>query len=361
MLLQAKSKFLNRKKEVESLLSTPDVINDRKQYQELTKEYSSLEAVCRAFEEYEDVNAEIISNKELIESPDQDEEFMELVNSEMEQLTLRQKNLENKIKEFLLPKDKNDDRNIIMEIRAGTGGEEAALFATGLFRMYSRYAEKQGWKIETMDTNYTGLGGLKEIVFSVAGDMVYKKVRYESGVHRVQRVPVTESSGRIHTSAVTVAVLAEAETIEVEVDPKDLRIDTYRSSGPGGQSVNTMDSAVRITHIPTKIVVQCQDEKSQLKNKNKAMRVLRARLLEQKEEEQNKERAESRKSQVSSGDRSAKIRTYNYPQNRVTDHRIGLTLYNLDGILEGELDEIIGELMAFDYKKFMETLGKDDE
>ncbi len=361
MLLKAKSKFLNRKKEVETLLSTPDVINDRKQYQELTKEYSSLESVCRAFEEYEDVNAEIISNKELIASPDQDEEFMELVNSEMEQLTLRQKNLENKIKEFLLPKDKNDDRNIIMEIRAGTGGEEAALFATGLFRMYSRYAEKQGWKIETMDTNYTGLGGLKEIVFSVAGDMVYKKIRYESGVHRVQRVPVTESSGRIHTSAVTVAVLAEAETVEIEVDPKDLRIDTYRSSGPGGQSVNTMDSAVRITHIPTKIVVQCQDEKSQLKNKNKAMRVLRARLLEQKEEEQSRERAEARKSQVSSGDRSAKIRTYNYPQNRVTDHRIGLTLYNLDGILEGEMDEIIGELMAFDYKTFMETLGKDSE
>ncbi len=361
MLLQARSKFIDRKKEVESLLSTPEVINDRKQYQELTKEYASLENICRAFEEYEDVNTEIAANKELIESPDQDEEFMELVNSEMEQLALRQKNLENKIKEFLLPKDKNDDRNIIMEIRAGTGGEEAALFATSLFRMYSRYAEKQGWKVETMDTNYTGLGGLKEIVFSVAGDMVHKKIRYESGVHRVQRVPVTESSGRIHTSAVTVAVLPEAETIEVEIDPKDLRIDTYRSSGPGGQSVNTMDSAVRITHIPTKIVVQCQDEKSQLKNKNKAMRVLRARLLEQKEEKQNRERAESRKSQVSSGDRSAKIRTYNYPQNRVTDHRIGLTLYNLDGILEGELDEIIGELMAFDYKSFMETLGKDGE
>ncbi|MEW6534720.1 MAG: peptide chain release factor 1 [Candidatus Auribacterota bacterium] len=359
MFLQVKGKFIKRKEEVEVLLSDPAVIADRKKYQELTREYSQLEEINAHFSDYERVTSELESNRELLQDDSSDAEFTELLRSDIEKLEKEEAVLERKIKELLLPADKNDDRNTIVEIRAGTGGEEAALFAAELFRMYSRYAEKQGWRIETMDTNDTGLGGIKEIIFSVEGNQVYRKFRYESGVHRVQRVPQTESSGRLHTSAVTVAVLPEAEVVEIEIDPKDLRIDTFRSSGPGGQSVNTMDSAVRITHLPTKIVVQCQDEKSQLKNKTKALRVLRARLMEKYESEKQKERAEARRAQVSTGDRSAKIRTYNFPQNRVTDHRIGLSLYNLENIIDGELDELLGELMAYDYKQVMEQMLDD--
>ena len=358
MFGNVRGKFSKRKEELEKLLSDPAVIAVRDKFQEYTKEYSLVEEVDKSLAEYEQVTKEIETNKELLESHYADSEFVELVKSDIENLKEKHKQLELRIQELLLPKNKNDDRNTIVEIRAGTGGEEAALFASDLFRMYSRYAERQGWRIETMDTNVTGLGGIKEIIFSVQGTNVHKKFQYESGVHRVQRVPVTESSGRLHTSAVTVAVLPEAELIEVQIDQKDLRIDTFHSSGPGGQSVNTMDSAVRITHLPTKIVVQCQDEKSQLKNKQKALRVLRARLYEQIEEEKNKERAEERRAQVSTGDRSAKIRTYNFPQNRITDHRIGLTLYNLDYILEGNLEELIGGLIEYDYKQVVEeTFG----
>ena len=354
MLLQVIEKYINRKTELEKLMADPAVIEDRQKYQELTKEYSLLDEIQKTYNELSFVEKEIKSNEEVLNSDENDAEFIELVEAELEELKERQKVLDVKIKGLVLPKDKNDDKNTIIEIRAGTGGEEAALFAAELYRMYSKYAETQGWKVEPMDTNATDLGGIKEIVFCVTGESVHKKMKYESGVHRVQRVPATESSGRLHTSAVTVAVLPEAEQVEVEIDPKDLRIDTYRSSGPGGQSVNTMDSAVRITHLPTKIVVQCQDEKSQLKNKTKAMRVLRARLLEKMESEQNKEIVEARRAQVSTGDRSVKIRTYNYPQNRVTDHRYNLSLYDLENILNGALGSMIDEILAYNYKLFIE-------
>ncbi|MDX9702653.1 MAG: peptide chain release factor 1 [Candidatus Auribacterota bacterium] len=354
MFVQACETFIKRKAEVENLLADTAVISDRDRYQSLTKEYSFLEEVELTYRQYESVQAQLESNLEMCENDDgHDPDFMELLRLDIESLEEKKKQIELKLKELLLPKDKNDDRNTIVEIRAGTGGEEAALFASELYRMYCRYAEEQGWKIEPMDTTATSLGGIKEVVFSIIGDSVYKKMRYESGVHRVQRVPATESSGRLHTSAVTVAVLPEAEQIEINIDPKDLRIDTFRSSGPGGQSVNTMDSAVRITHLPTRLVVQCQDEKSQLKNKTKAMRVLRARLLEIKEKEEHDQRAKERREQVSTGDRSAKIRTYNYPQNRVTDHRYNLTIYDLENILAGSLDQIISEILAYNYHEYI--------
>lgn len=356
MFFDAKDKLLDRKKKVELMLSDSAVLSDLKKYQELTKEYAYLEEITATFEIYEKTLAEIKSHAELLETSNPEPDFRDLVEAEQEKLENQKSMLEIKISELLLPKDKNDERNTIVEIRAGTGGEEAALFAAQLFRMYSKYAEKQGWKLETMDTNPTDLGGIKEIIFSIDGNSVYRKFRYESGVHRVQRVPITESSGRIHTSAVTVAVLPEAEPIEVEIDPKDIRVDVFRSSGPGGQSVNTMDSAVRITHFPTKIIVQCQDEKSQLRNKQKAMRVLRARLLERIETEKNKERAQARKEQVSTGDRSAKIRTYNFRDNRITDHRIGLTIYDLENVLEGNMDVLIGELIKHDYNQTMQEI-----
>lgn len=358
MLSQIIEKYINRKNELEKLMADPAVIGDRQKYQQLTKEYSLVDEIQKIYNEISRVENEIKSNEELLASDEADEEFIELVENELVELRGRQKKLNVKIKGLVLPKDKNDDRNTIVEIRAGTGGEEAALFASELYRMYSKYAETQGWKVEPMDTNTTDLGGIKEIIFSVTGESVHKKLKYESGVHRVQRVPVTESSGRLHTSAVTVAVLPEAEIVEVEIDLKDLRIDTYRSSGPGGQSVNTMDSAVRITHLPTKIVVQCQDEKSQLKNKTKAMRVLRARLLEKMESEQNKEIVEARRAQISTGDRSVKIRTYNYPQNRVTDHRYNISLYDLENILNGALGALINEILAYNFKLFIDESFK---
>jgi peptide chain release factor 1 len=268
----------------------------------------------------------------------------ELAKAELQTLKERLANIEEELKILLLPKDPRDEKNIFLEIRAGTGGEEAALFAAALFRMYAKYAEMSRWRVEVMNQNPTGLGGFKEIIALVEGKRVYSRLKYESGVHRVQRIPVTESSGRIHTSTVTVAVLPEADEVEVEINPNDLRIDVYRSSGPGGQSVNTTDSAVRITHLPTGMVVTCQDEKSQHKNKAKALKVLRARLLDQLMEEQRSEISEERKNQVGSGDRSERVRTYNFPQNRVTDHRLGLTLHRLDGILEGDLSELIDAL-----------------
>jgi peptide chain release factor 1 len=287
---------------------------------------------------------------------EQEDEFRLMLEEEMDSLRDRKKQLEEKLRIMLLPKDPDDDKSVIMEIRAGTGGEEAALFANDLFRMYSRYAESQGWKIDIMDSHFTDIGGIKELIFVVDGPGVYSKLKYESGVHRVQRVPTTESGGRIHTSAATVAVLPEAEEVEVAIDPNELRVDVYCSSGPGGQSVNTTQSAVRITHLPTGLVVTCQDEKSQHKNKAKALRVLRARLKEVLEEEKNAELAGARRSQVGTGDRSERIRTYNFPQGRVSDHRINLTLHKLDSILEGDLKEIIEALIAHDQAERMKQV-----
>ncbi|HPF44640.1 MAG TPA: peptide chain release factor 1 [Syntrophomonadaceae bacterium] len=328
------------------LLSKPEVINDQSKFQKYAKAHAELNLIVSTFIEYKKVLQQAEEARQML-SENNDEEFKQMLLEEIEDLQNKKISLEHQLKVLLLPKDPNDEKSVIMEIRAGTGGEEAALFAQDLFRMYSRYAEINGWKIDIMDSNYTDIGGIKEIIFVIDGQGVYSKLKYESGVHRVQRIPSTESGGRIHTSAATVAVLPEAEEVEVEIDPNDLRIDVYCSSGPGGQSVNTTQSAVRITHIPTGLVVTCQDEKSQHKNKAQALRVLRARLKEIMEEEKNAELAGTRKSQVGSGDRSERIRTYNFPQGRVSDHRINLTLHKLDMVLAGQLDEIIEALTTY--------------
>jgi peptide chain release factor 1 len=307
------------------------------------KEYSQVSEIAAANGEIANFSAQLQDAKALIQE-EKDPGIKELAREEIRELETRINDAEDRLKFLLIPKDPLDEKNIIMEIRAGTGGEEAALFAADLFRMYSRFAETKGWKFEIMNSNETELGGLKEIVFSISGKNVYENLRYESGVHRVQRVPATEASGRIHTSAVTVAVLPEADETEIEIHQEDLRIDVMRAGGPGGQCVNTTDSAVRITHIPSGIVVHCQDEKSQIKNKAKAMRILRARIYEMEEAKAASERAEARKSQVGTGDRSERIRTYNFPDNRLTDHRIGLTLYKLDRIIEGEIEEVFDAL-----------------
>ena len=331
--------------ELEQQLSLPDIFSDQEKYKKISKAHSELAEIVTAFRQYKKVLAEIDENKELLK--DKDPEIRDLAAMELEGLKESKKGLEERLKILLIPRDPLDEKNIILEIRAGTGGEEAALFAADLFRMYNRYAESKNWKVEIMDANETGTGGFKEIIASISGQQVYSRLKYESGVHRVQRVPVTESQGRIHTSAVTVAILPEAEEVDVKIEPSDLRIDVFRASGPGGQSVNTTDSAVRITHIPTGIVVSCQDEKSQHKNKAKALKVLRSRLLKIMQEEQKRELDASRKAQVGTGDRSERIRTYNFPQGRVTDHRINLTLYNLEAILEGKLDDIIDPLIQY--------------
>ena len=334
----------NRYEELERFLADPKVLGNPKEMQKLARERAELSRLVETYRTYKKVQEEIQESHGLL--GESDEEIRELAKSELQSLKERQTTLEEELKVLLLPKDPRDDKNTFLEIRAGTGGEEAALFAANLFRMYSKYAEMNRWRVEVMGENPTGLGGFKEIIALVEGKGVYSRLKYESGVHRVQRVPVTESSGRIHTSAVTVAVLPEADEVEVEINPNDLRIDVYRSSGPGGQSVNTTDSAVRVTHMPTGMVVTCQDEKSQHKNKAKALKVLRARLLAHLMEEQRSEISEDRKSQVGSGDRSERVRTYNFPQNRVTDHRLGLTLHRLDSILEGDLTELIDALNA---------------
>lgn len=328
--------------QLESLLSDPAVLQDRDAYQKYAREHAELTEIVAAYREFKSIDQELNDSLELLK--DNDPEMKSLAKEEVERLSQEKERLEVKLKQLLIPKDPLDGKNVLLEIRAGTGGDEAGLFANDLYKMYTRYAESRNWKIEVMDLHATGVGGLKEIVALVKGKGAYSRLKFESGTHRVQRVPATETQGRIHTSAVTVAVLPEAEDVEVEVDPSELRIDVFRSTGPGGQSVNTTDSAVRITHLPTGLVVSCQDEKSQHKNKAKALKVLRSRLLDQMIQEQNAKRSQERKSQVGSGDRSERIRTYNFPQGRVTDHRIGLTLYKLDNILQGDVDEIIDAL-----------------
>ncbi len=328
-------------------LSNPQIIADQSKFQKYAKAHSDLTEVVAVYKEYRAAFEGIEEARTMLKE-EGDEEFKEMLLAEIDALQKKTIELEAKLKVLLLPRDPNDEKSVIMEIRAGTGGEEAALFATNLFRMYSRYAEEQGWKIDIMDSNYTELGGIKELIFVIDGQGAFSKLKYESGVHRVQRIPSTESGGRIHTSAATVAVLPEAEDVDIAINDNDLKIDVYCASGPGGQCVNTTQSAVRITHQPTGLVVTCQDEKSQHKNKAQAMRVLRARLKEKLEDEKNQEMAGARKSQVGSGDRSERIRTYNFPQGRVSDHRINLTLHKLDQILDGQLGEIIDALMAND-------------
>jgi len=333
--------------ELESLISDPEVLCQVEKWQRYSKEHAALAPVVEKFREYKQVVQSISDDKALFDEPLEDD-FRKLVEAELTELKQRKQQLDQELPVLLLPKDPNDDKNVIVEIRGGVGGEEAALFAGDLFRMYTRYAEKQGWRVELIDSNQTELGGFKEGSFSIDGYGAYSKLKYESGTHRVQRVPATESAGRIHTSAVTVAVLPEAEEVEVAIRPEDLRIDTYCAHGAGGQYVNRTETAIRITHLPTGIVVQCQDEKSQLKNKEQAMRVLRARIYERAQQQQQQAIAADRKSQVGSGDRSERIRTYNFPQGRVTDHRIGLTLHKLEAVLNGEIEELLNALITAD-------------
>jgi peptide chain release factor 1 len=325
------------------LLSQPEVINRQDEFQKVAKEYAELGKVVDLYRRVKKLDEEIKDSQHLLVH-EEDEEMKRLVKEELSRLTGEREKMEEDLRMALLPKDPNDEKNILLEIRAGTGGDEAGLFAGDLFRMYTKFAEKQGWRMEVLNRHYTGVGGFKEIIALIEGKGVYSRLKYESGVHRVQRVPTTEAQGRIHTSTVTVAILPEAEEVDIQIDPNDLRIDIFRSSGPGGQSVNTTDSAVRITHLPTGMVVSCQDEKSQHKNKAKALKILRARLLDKVRGEKQVEISEKRRTQVGTGERSERIRTYNFPQGRVTDHRIGLTLYRLDGVLGGDLDEILNPL-----------------
>ena len=340
--------------QLEVELAQPELLKDQEAYQKITRQHSELSKVVTTYRQLKKMRAEKEETQGLLDDPDVD--MREMAEAELSEIGRAIENLEKELKVLLLPKDPNDEKNILLEIRAGTGGEEAALFAADLFRMYSRYAEKRKWRSEVMSMNSTGSGGFKEIIAAIEGDRVYSQLKFESGVHRVQRVPTTESQGRIHTSAVTVAILPEAEEIEVEIRPEEIKVDVYRSSGPGGQSVNTTDSAVRITHLKTGLVVTCQDEKSQHKNKAKALKVLRARLLDIKLQEQQEKISEDRRVQVGTGDRSERIRTYNFPQGRMTDHRIGLTLYRLEEIMEGDIQEIIEALATHYQAEALKTL-----
>jgi peptide chain release factor 1 len=332
-------------KNLENKLSDAALIANQREYKKVAQEHSQITKLAALTRKYRKVNDELEENRRMLHE-EEDAELLELVRNDIDELQEKAADLEDDIKFLLLPKDPNDEKNILLEIRAGTGGDEAALFVGDLFKMYSRYADEMGWNVEIMSSNPIGIGGFKEIIALISGERVYSRLKYESGVHRVQRVPETEAQGRIHTSAVTVAVLPEAEEVEVDIDPNDLRIDVFRSSGPGGQSVNKTESAIRITHLPTGLVVSCQDEKSQHKNKAKGLKVLRARLLDKMQQDQHDKISEDRKNQVGSGDRSERIRTYNYPQGRVTDHRINLTLYKLESVLLGKIDEIINPLIG---------------
>ncbi|MBU8905868.1 peptide chain release factor 1 [Desertibacillus haloalkaliphilus] len=342
----------DRYERLNELLSDPDVINDSNKLREYSKEQADLTETVQAYREYKEVTEQLTDAKTMLEDK-LDDEMYEMVKMEIDELSERKEELEARLKILLLPKDPNDDKNVIIEVRGAAGGDEANLFAADLFKMYSRFAETQGWKVEVIEATPTELGGYKEVIFMINGDGAYSKMKYENGAHRVQRVPSTESGGRIHTSTATVAVLPEAEEVEVDIHEKDIRVDTFASSGPGGQSVNTTMSAVRLTHMPTGIVVSCQDEKSQIKNKEKAMKVLRARIYDKFQQEAEAEYAENRKSAVGTGDRSERIRTYNFPQSRVTDHRIGLTLQKLEQILQGKLDEIIDALIVEEQAEMM--------
>ncbi|MGB7589752.1 MAG: peptide chain release factor 1 [Terriglobia bacterium] len=328
-------------------LGDPAVLADQALYQKTAKAHSELSEIVEKYREWKSIRKSLEETKALLEEASTDAEMKALAHEELADLEKRQAKVEEELGILLLPRDPNDEKNVVLEIRAGTGGDEATLFAQEIFRMYDRYAESQGWRVEVLSTSLSGIGGLKEVIALIEGQKVYSKLKYESGVHRVQRVPATEQQGRIHTSAITVAVLPEADEVEIEIDPKDIRIDTFCSSGPGGQSVNTTYSAVRITHLATGMVVSCQDEKSQIKNRAKALRVLRSRLYEMKLQEQQKQITEERRSMVGTGDRSEKIRTYNFPQNRLTDHRIGLTIHQLDRVMDGKLDDIIEALSGY--------------
>src|SRR5512140_56442 len=354
---EALHRHRERLQALDERMSDPAILGSPGELRRIGKERSEVAEVLAGLEELARLSKSIDEAQEIL-ATSKDPDLLELARAEMDSSQARAAEVEARVNDQLYPRDPNDSRDVIVEIRAGTGGEEAALFAAELFRMYSRYAESKGWSVDIMNTSPTGIGGLKEVVFALEGRGVYGRMKYESGVHRVQRVPETEAAGRIHTSAVTLAVLPEAEDVDVQVDEKDLRVDVYRSSGPGGQGVNTTDSAVRITHIPTGTVVTCQDERSQIKNKANAMKILRSRLLDVKVQEQERQMALARKSQVSTGDRSAKIRTYNFPQGRLTDHRIGLTLYRLKEILEGDLDPVIDALVAADADKRLASAGE---
>jgi peptide chain release factor 1 len=349
MILELFDDIANRRAGIETQMADPGVVKDAAKMRALGRELRRLTDILEIADRYRTVLSQIDEATAIIDQGD-DDELVELAQEDRTTLVTEKEALEARIRDLLTPPDPNDDRPAIVEIRAGTGGEEAALFAADLMRMYVRYAEKRGWKVEMLGSNATGVGGFKEVSFSVEGEQSYGTLKFESGVHRVQRVPATEASGRIHTSAASVAILPEVDPVEIDINPNDLKVDVYRSSGPGGQSVNTTDSAVRITHLPTNTVVTCQDEKSQLKNKNKALKVLRARLFAAAESERDAKLAAERRQMVSTGDRSAKIRTYNFPQNRVTDHRIGLTLQSLDQIIDGDLDELIAALRE-DYRR----------
>ncbi|MBT2692352.1 peptide chain release factor 1 [Bacillus sp. ISL-55] len=348
----------DRYERLNELLSDPEVVNDSKKLREYSKEQSDIQETVMAYREYKEVKEQLTDAKAMLEDK-LDADMREMVKEEISELEPRIEELEARIKILLIPKDPNDDKNVIMEIRGAAGGDEAALFAGDLYRMYSRYAESQGWKTEVIDASTTGVGGFKEIIFMINGNGAYSKMKFENGAHRVQRVPETESGGRIHTSTATVACLPEAEEVEIELHDKDIRFDAFASSGAGGQSVNTTMSAVRLTHIPTGIVVSCQDEKSQHKNKDKAMKVLRARVYDKFQQEAQAEYDQVRKSAVGTGDRSERIRTYNFPQNRVTDHRIGLTIQKLDQILQGKMDEIIEALIMEDQSQRLESANND--
>ncbi|OKY75426.1 MAG: peptide chain release factor 1 [Desulfobulbaceae bacterium DB1] len=341
--------------ELEGMLSDPAVLADQGEYKRVAREHSRVAKLHQLYTQYEKVSRELAESQELLHQ-EGDEEMRELAKNDIAELNARARQLEKELRITLLPKDPNDEKNILLEIRAGTGGDEAALFVSDLYRMYSKYAELQGWRVEVMSSNPIGIGGFKEIIVLISGEQVYSRLKYESGVHRVQRVPETEAQGRIHTSAVTVAVIPEVEEVELHIDPNELRFDVFRSSGPGGQSVNTTDSAVRVTHLPTGMVATCQDEKSQHKNKAKALKVLRARLLDQIQQEQHDRISEQRKIQVGSGDRSERIRTYNFPQGRMTDHRINLTLYKLDDIMLGKLNSVIEPLIAHNQAESLKSL-----
>lgn len=349
----------DRYEEISHKLSDPEIINNQDEYKKLMKEYSDLEEIVQKYREYKKISSDVDEARQLLNET-LDKDFREMVQMEFEESQEKLEEIKKQLKILLVPKDPNDDKNVIVEIRGGAGGEEAALFAGVLFRELTRYAERKNWKTEILDSNPTELGGFKEVVFSIEGKGAYSRLKFESGVHRVQRVPSTESSGRIHTSTITVAVLPEVEEVDVEINPNDLRIDTYRASGAGGQHINKTDSAIRITHLPTGIVVSCQDERSQHKNKDRAMKILRSKLYEIAQEQQNSEYAQDRKNQVGTGDRSERIRTYNYPQGRVTDHRINLTLYKLDQILDGDLDEIIDALITTEQSQKLGS-GSDED